>query len=255
MSCLKSSSLMSATSCLCAVALLWCLAACTAEEPPPNNPKYDQMVLVDGMQWPDLGQPDMWMPPKDGPSIKDGFFKEGGTILDGGSDMKPDGPSSCPGPTGVKCTPTCTSKEVCTAAKTGTCTTAYFLSGPASKTTGKNAALVTMAQAFVACYAKTVNNALCSTFDACSMTGTMTEGLFKSWMCNHAQVSDFPSAAKHKSAKDIAGCGGILDRYNMDWQTKTISNKVRGKVCVVFKTWTTLSPWDKVLITDCSKVK
>ena len=243
-----------------AVALLWALGACSADDPPPYNPpvKYDGGG-GEGVIWTDYGKGhvDMWVAPKDkGQVLLDSSTDGSSSPGDGGGDAKPDtGGGNCPGPTGVTCKPTCTSKQICTLAKSGTCTNAFFLGGPASKTTGKTAALVQMAVAFVECYAKTADNTLCSTFDACSMTGTMTEGLFKSWMCNHAQVSDFPSAAKHKSAQDIAGCGGVLDRYNMDWQTKAIASKAKGKVCAVFKKWSYTSPWDKVLVTDCSKVK
>lgn len=234
-----------------AAALLFCLAACSSADPPPNNVKYDGVSLVDGPQWPDYGsgKNDMWVQPKDvGPKPKDGFVStEGGTILDGpGSDFKPDGPSNCKSPTGVSCKPTCTSKEVCTSAKSGTCTTAYFLSGPASNTK----ALLTAAMAFVDCWNKQAStDTLCSTFDACSVTGTLSDGLIKSWVCKLAQVSDFPSAAKHKTAKSVFGCG-TLDIFRPDWKVKTVPSKARGMICLSYNS---ISWWpDRIEVNNCS---
>jgi hypothetical protein len=228
--------------------LLGLTLACTAEEPPPT--KYDAGVTIaDGPVWPDYGsgKTDMWVPSKDsGPPPKDGASpKEGGSGSDGaGPDIKPDGPSNCKSPK-VSCKPTCTSKEICTAAKSGTCSTAYFLSGPASN----KKALLAIAMGFVDCWNKQASSdTLCSTFDACSMTGTMSEGLVKSWVCNMSQVSDFPSAAKHKTAKSVFGCG-IIDQYRPDWKVKSISAKERGSICLSYNS---ISWWpDKIEVNNC----
>ena len=215
-----------------AVTLLWGMLACTAEEPPPA--KYDNGVTItDGPVWPDYGsgKKDMWVPSKDsGPPPKDGApSKEGGTVTDGpAADIKPDGPGNCKSPTGVSCKPTCTSKEVCTKAKSGTCTTAYFLSG-----WNKQAS----------------SDTLCATYDACSMVGTMSEGLVKSWVCKLAQVSDFPSAAKHKTAKGIFGCS-VIDIYRPDWKVKSVVAKERGSICLSYNS---ISWWpDRVEVNNCS---
>ena len=239
-----------ACSLLMAVALLWSLVACTAEEPPPT--KYDGVQLVDGPQWPDYGpgKNDMWVPPKDtGTPPKDGAFTEGGTLIDGsaGDFIKPDGPGNCKSPTGVSCKPTCTSKEVCTAAKSGTCTTTYFLSGPASNTK----ALLALALAFVDCWNKQASSdTLCSTLDGCAMTGTMSDGLIKSWVCKIAQVSDFPSAAKHKTAQSVFQCGTLDLFYRPDWKVKTIPSKERGTICLSYNSVSWLP--DKIEVNNCS---
>ena len=236
---------------LVAATLLWSAIACTAEDPPSSPPKYDGVTIVDGPVWPDYGsgKKDMWVPPRDSaPSLKDGAkLTEGGTITDGmAGDLAPDGPGNCKSPTGVKCTPTCTSKEICTAAKSGTCTTAYYLTGPASN----KSALLATAMAFVDCWNKQASaDTLCATLDACAMTGTMSDGLVKSWVCNMAQVSDFTSAAKHKTAKSVFGCG-TLDIFRPDWKVKTVSAKERGTICLSYNS---IAWWpDRIEVNLCS---
>ena len=233
--------------------LLIAAASCLGDDQPPNNPKLDGTYInKEGVVWPDYGSPvvDMWVPnsPDKGQTNNDGGGStDGSGPADGGDGGgSTDSGGACPGPSGVKCAPTCTSKEICTAAKKSTCATAYTLSGPASN----KKALLIAALAFLDCWNKQATaDRLCSTFDACGMTGTMSAGLLKSWVCNLAQVSDFPSAAKHKATKTVFGCG-TFDTTRPDWKVSTIPAKKRGTICLSYNS---ISWWpDRIEVNNCA---
>jgi hypothetical protein len=65
------------------------------------------------------------------------------------------------------------------------------------------------------------------------MTGTLDENMVKNWVCNTAQVSDFPSSAIHDEAKSLCGCA-IYQQYKPDWQVPPLASGKNGQVCLSY---------------------
>lgn len=210
------------------VALGAAAVGCGSETPGP--PLRLDGGKLDGYKWPDFGGPkydlpfnyDTYVPPK----------LDGSTPGDGGGDGSAppsDGGGTCPGPSGASCSG-CPSTHLCTAAKGGTCAKTVVLSGPAS---GK-AVLKAVALAYVECWGKKPSkDTLCSTFDTCNMTGMLTDQMVKNWVCNVAQVSDFPSSAVLDEVKGLVACS-FYQTYRPDWQVTSITGGKKADICMSF---------------------
>lgn len=237
------------------LALLVGSLACSSDDPTNYpQPKYDTGgTQKDGpVLYLDKGvvKNDMYVFPDQQSQVKDG----GGTAsdstkptTDSGGSTSPDSGSTpnCPGPTGAKCSPSCPSAQMCVAAKGGLCANTVKLSGPASA----KGALLAVARAYIKCWkpAPSVDK-LCATFDACSMTGQITEQMVEDWVCKQAQTSDFSGAQEYKDAKDIL-CGFTGDR--VDWKmTGTIQGGKKGLVCLSYDS---ISWWpDSLYVNLCT---
>lgn len=215
----------------------------------PSGPHPDMYVQKDScvMQF-DTGKPsDWWVPPKNdggGGTGDTGVAGDGSTGDGGGS--KDSGPA-CTSPTGVSCTPACTSGKLCSAAKGGMCATEVVLSGPASN----SAVLKAMGNAYATCWTKNPKvDTLCSTLNTCAMTGTLTVDMVRNWVCKVATSSDFPSATALDKAKDVCGCSGVPGTNNTDWKISTIIGGGKAKVCLSYdySSWWT----DYVHVNDCA---
>jgi len=175
---------------------------------------------------------DWWVPPKNdtGGSTKDGGGGTGDAST-GDSSVKPDSGPPCSSPSGVSCTPKCSSGKLCSAAKGGMCATEVVISGPASN----KKALLTMAKAYASCWAKNPKvHTLCSTLNTCGMTGTMTVDMVRNFVCKVATSSDFSSKSMYDKATDVCGCSGIPGTNNTDWKIKTIIGGGKAKVCISY---------------------
>lgn len=192
-----------------------------------SQPKYDQ-----GLRF-DLGG----TPQQDGQPMGDG--SQGGDST----------PTGCQGPTGASCS-TCAPDLICTAAKGGTCTKSIKLVGPAS---GKPV-LKAVANAYVACWAKQPpQDTLCSTFDTCQMTGTLTDPMVCDWVCKQSQVADFPNVTKHDTAKMICGCAIYQKPYRPDWQVSSLVSGQQGIVCLSYDKDGDWMYFDYLYVDTCSK--
>jgi hypothetical protein len=213
------------------VALGAAAVGCGAETPGPQLRLDGGGGKLDGHKWPDFGGPkydlpfnyDTYVPPK-----LDGSTPPG----DGGGDGSAppsDGGGTCPGPSGASCSG-CPSTHLCTAAKGGTCAKTVVLSGPAS---GK-AVLKAVALAYVECWGKKPSkDTLCSTFDTCNMTGMLNDQMVKTWVCNSAQVSDFPSSAVFDEVKGIVSCS-FYQTYRPKWQVTSVTGGKKADICMSF---------------------
>lgn len=218
---------------LAAFSLLAAGWGCSSDEPGRPPVYLDSGVKLDGIQWPDWGGPPKydwgsikldqgWIPPQDGQVPGDGTPGDSQSITDGST--------GCPGPAGVSCAPACQSGELCTEASGGRCAKVFTLSGPASN----KPVLLQVALAYVECWNKGPSvDTLCATFDTCGMTGTLDENMVKNWVCNTAQVSDFPNAATHDKAKEVCGCA-IYQQYKPDWKVSSMPASEKGKVCLSY---------------------
>jgi len=204
------------------------LTACGAENPNPPM-RYDGGKKDSGYTWPDFGSPKYDYGLKFDTGIKqDGASPYDGAAQDGSSPY--DGGGSCPGPSGASCSG-CPSTHLCTAAKGGTCAQAVVLSGPASN----KAVLKAVAVAYAQCWSKAPSSdTLCSTFDTCNMTGTLTDQMVKTWVCNTAQVSDFPSSALYDDARHVMACSWTQPDYKLDWKISSINNGKKAEVCLSY---------------------
>lgn len=225
---------------------------CGSDEPGSQIKLDGGGVKLDGIQWPDWGglpkydfgggpkYDQGWIPPSDGQVPTDGPSNTDGP------QVSPDGSSSCPGPTNATCSPACQSSELCTEASGGRCAKVYTLTGPASN----KAALLQVALAYVECWNKGPSvDTLCATFNTCGMTGTLDENMVKNWVCNTAQVSDFPSAAVHDAAKAACGCG-MTQIYKPDWKVPSLASGKQGNVCL---TYDVISWWPDDMDVDLCK--
>ncbi len=190
---------------------------------------------------------DWWVPPKhDGGSSGDGYKPSDAGIKDGSSgDGGKDSGPLCSLPSGVTCSPTCTSGKLCAAAKGGMCATEVVVTGPAS---GKKA-LAAVTAAHATCWAKNSKvDTLCSTLNTCSMTGTMTVDMMKNWVCKIAKSGDFPSATLFSKAKDLCGCA-MISTNNTDWKI-TITGGGKAKICLSYdySSWWT----DYIHVNQCA---
>ena len=205
---------------------------CSSDEPGGPGPWLDQGGGGgDTFFWPDWGgvKQDFWFPDYGSPKQDGGPAGDGAAVGDG---TFQDGSGSCTGPQNATCNPPCQAKQICTEANGGRCAQVYTLSGPAS---GKDV-LLQMALAYVECWNKQPSvDTLCSTFDACGMTGQLTESMITSWLCNQAQVSDFPSSAVYDQARSLVACSWY-QTYRPDWKTpgKTLEANKKGTICLSY---------------------
>ena len=236
---------------LALTAAVWLGLACSDEEGPIGpGPYQDTGGKIDSfvMKFDQGAVADWWVPPKSdtGGATKDGG---GGTpdadAGDGGGSA--DSGLPCTSPTGVSCTPKCSSGMLCSAAKGGMCATEVVISGPASN----KKALVAMATAYANCWIKNPKvDTLCSTLNTCAMTGTLTENMVRDFVCKTATSSDFTSKTIFDKAQDVCGCSGIPGTNNTSWKITTITGGGKAKVCLSYDysmLWT-----DYVHVNDCA---
>jgi hypothetical protein len=159
-------------------------------------------------------------------------------------------PPDCPGPTAASCKTACASDEICTEANGGTCVKTMVLNGAVSS----KAVLVAFTMAYVKCWAKAPGaNTLCYTFDACGMTGMLTESAISDWVCNKAQVTDFPSSTDYDSARGLCKCSIWQGQfvYRPEWSITNIIPNKKGDVCLSYHS----NPWyefDRLYVGSCS---
>ncbi len=227
-----------------ALALLASAPGCTEEDPPPYTGNQDFGWSWEALTWPDYGQRnDVYLFQRDQGVRRDGQPRDGA-----GGDAGSDASAACTGPTGVSCTPSCTSTELCTAAKSGTCVTTLQLKGPASNAP----VLAAVANAYATCYARQPSaDTLCFALDTCQMTGMLTENMVKSWMCTLATPTDLGGQSKYDAAYSACGCG-FFDVYRPDWQITTIGANEKGLTCFTYDANSIFS-YDRVNVDLCSK--
>ena len=234
-------------------------AACAADAPvyptptgdarSPSGPKYD------GIQWVDYGKPTTrvvdWfvVAPKDA-GVKDRQPRSDGSqqTADAGT-SKPDSstvkpPDSCP--VEGKCMPTCGSLSVCTKADGVSCAKRYTLKGSNSS----KAVLLQIAVAYASCFKSSPSsNKICGAFETCGMTGSVTESRVRSWICDSAKASDFPSRSTFRKAQEVVGCEW-LQKDRADWKVGSVGPKRRGRICISYRKMTPLW-WDLIHIDNC----
>lgn len=221
------------------------LFGCGAEEPTIPFRIDGGGYQSDGFSWSDYGYQ-----PKYDQGLR---FDLGGTPHDGQplGDVQSSGdgsPSGCQGPSGASCSP-CAPDLICTAAKGGTCTKTIKLVGPASD----EAVLKAVANAYVACWAlQPQQDTLCSTFDTCQMSGTLTDPMVCDWVCKQSQVSDFPNSTKHDTAKMICGCAIYQKPYRPDWQVSSLISGQQGIVCLSYDKDGDWMYFDYLYVDKCS---
>ena len=234
-----------------ALALLTAVGLCLAcsDDGTPSGPHPDMYTQKNDtfiMTFDRGAVADWWVPTKlDGGGAKDSGGTGDASTGDGGG-SKDSGPA-CNSPTGVSCTPKCTSGSLCSAAKGGMCATEVVLSGPASN----KAVLKAMGNAYANCWVKAPKvDTLCSTLNTCAMTGTLTVDMVRNWICKVATSSDFASATLYDEAKDVCGCSGVPGTNNTDWKITSIIGGSKAKVCLSYD----YSSWlkDYVHVNDCA---
>jgi hypothetical protein len=224
------------------LALAMGLTACGSEAPPHSVYPEAQVQRDGSILWPDLG------PLPDRSIIKlDGVSPPSDARVDG---VSGDGsPPSCPGPVAAKCTSSCGSDEVCTEAKGGTCVKQLVLVGPATD----KAVLKLVAMAYVTCWAKNpADDTLCATFNTCGMAGSLTDQGVSDWVCNKAQVGDFPSSKEYDAARGLCKCSFWQGQfvYRPDWKIGSIVPGKKGVACLAYDK----NPWyafDRLNVNDC----
>jgi hypothetical protein len=217
------------------------LVACGTEAPPHYNYPEAQVRLDGSITWPEMGQvPDSSVIKLDGVSP---------TPDARGDSLKGDGPApSCPGPPAAKCA-SCSTGEVCTEAKGGMCVKQVVLIGPATD----KAVLKLVAMAYVSCWAKApADDTLCATFNTCDMTGALTDAIVSDWICNKAQVGDFPSSTEYDAARGLSKCSIWQGQfvYRPDWKVGSIISGKKGTICLTYDK----NPWysfDRLNVNDC----
>jgi hypothetical protein len=197
------------------------LFGCSTEEPPPHLLKLDQ-----GIAWPDYGG----LPSYDisAPSYGDAYTHGDAGAAGADGWASGDGASSCSSPTSASCS-SCSASQTCTDHKAGTCVKTRSLTGAAST----KAVLLQVALAYVACWKSSQKgDFLCETFDTCAMTGTLTDQMVKDWVCDKAQISDFPDSTTHDTARNVCGCSGLIKVYRPDWKVSSLSADGKGLICL-----------------------
>jgi hypothetical protein len=207
---------------------------CSSDEPGGGQPPWPDMGggQIDSFFWPDWAgiKQDFWFP--DYGSLHEDSGSQGDGAPGDGAPPQQDGSGSCPGPQKATCNPPCQAKQMCTEANGGRCAKVYTLTGPAS---GKGV-LLQVALAYVDCWNKQPSvDTLCSTFDTCGMSGQLTESMVKTWLCNTAQVSDFPSSTVYDQAKGLVACSWY-QTYRPDWKLpgKTLEAQKKGIACLSY---------------------
>jgi hypothetical protein len=215
-------------------------AGCGTDDSGPPNPTQDG-----GIVWPDYGNV---------PNYDTGY----NPIYDTGNWPTYDGPAStdtsvdsaatCPGPTGAACNPPCDPDQICTEANGGTCAKMHILTGQASS----KEVLLEVAIAHAECWLKQPTSpTMCATFDACQLTGTITQDIFRNWVCDQSQISDFPSSGHYEAVHDsVCGCG-LINMMRLEWQTAIGAGK-QGLFCISYNPDWSLFVYDYVVGHDCS---
>jgi hypothetical protein len=196
--------------------------------------------------WPDYGSPfsyDGVITYDTGGSSSSSDGSSQSQSSDGGS-----GGEACKTPPGLGCTG-CPSGQICSAVKGGTCASAVVLTGPASN----KAALRAVALAYVTCWNKAPSSdVLCATFDTCKMTGTITAQMVSDWVCNQAQVSDFPSSTIYDQAQSLVACSWY-QTARPDWKLNGFIGGEKGAVCLSYDVDGYLYYLDTLHVNACSK--
>jgi hypothetical protein len=219
------------------------LVGCSDGKPPHYT--YPEMrTQLDGIVWPDYGTlPDFKPWYRDGQAPQPDAPRGDGP-RDGGA---ADGIPTCPGPAAAKCTSVCASDELCTEAKGGMCTKQVVLKGAATD----KVVLKVVALAFLTCWNKAPSaDTLCSTFNTCEMTGNLTQTAIDDWVCNKAQVGDFPSSKEYDGVRGIFRCNfWSVDFYRPEWKVSTVIAGKRGIVCLAYDvvSWN----YDRINVNDC----
>jgi len=216
------------------------LFACNSDDPGSGQVHVDGSISWDGMYWTDYGtwnQFDWGNNQFDLIAFEDGF---------GDGQQINDGDVLCPGPPGITCTPFCLTDQLCTAAQEGSCVKRVELIGPAED----KAVLVEVVLAYVECWAKEPEeDSLCVTFDTCQLQGTLTEEMVYNWVCDDAQISDFPSVSNFEAAQEVCGCG-ITNLYKVEWQINDLAPNQQGIYCLSYNV---VSMWyDSMNVDSCS---
>ncbi len=218
------------------VAAAFCLTAmaCSSEEPLPIYPETGTPT-EDGIRWPDYGSKDFGVFPKDRTTKKDTEPSDGG--VDGET---PDA-GNCTHVT-ANCSATCGAKEYCTESAGGTCVTLATLAGDSTK----KEVILDFLLSMIPCWKQEPSEStICATLDTCQMDGDLTAKMVTDWMCDDAQILDFPSSADYDAGRDICGCGMSLN--DMDWQISVIRPGEKGKICVIYET----TSLDEIFIDEC----
>jgi hypothetical protein len=61
----------------------------------------------------------------------------------------------------------------------------------------------------------------------------VTEQMVSDWICNDAQISDFPTSSVYDKARDIAGCD-LLNNPEADWHVTSIETGKEADICVYY---------------------
>lgn len=200
------------------------LGGCGADTPPNRSEAGADLFSDWYAPW------EAWLPP------------DYGSTPDAGPRDGPKSPDSatCKKPSGVTCSSACGLQQACTGASGGSCATTLSLVGSADQT----AVLVKVATAYVDCWNKQPGtNLLCATFDTCQMTGSLTRDKVRNWICNKAQISDFPSASYHSTARSILACAipDVIERPL--WYVTSVDASEVGLSCMSFHDYGSM-PWD-----------
>ena len=204
------------------LASLLCLAACGVQSPaPPVTYYYDSGVASDFKTnyW-DWGvSKDAWVPPRD-------------SRVDSSADATIDGGCN---PPKAECETACATGQLCTQASGAECAPVIVLNGDATDT----AVLKAITMAFIQCWGYApAEDKLCGTFSTCLLKTAVTEKAVSDWVCDDAQVVDFPSADIYEQAQTICGCGWFPGKV--------------GAMCLGYDKNGPLS-FDRLALDECSK--
>lgn len=217
-------------SCAALAALLLVTMACSDDDQ-TVGPRADMAVKVDQalIKYDHGKAADWWVPPKlDGGGDAKATGDGGGT---GDTGVTPDSGPPCSLPSGVSCSPACTTGQLCSAAKGGMCAAEVVLAGPASNAK----ALKVVGNAYASCWVKNpAVDTLCSTLNTCAMTGTLTVDMVRNWVCKTATASDFASKTLYDKAQDVCGCSGLPFTNNTKWKIASIVGGSKAKICISF---------------------
>ena len=211
------------------------VAACGVEVPaPPVKSTYDGGAAPDfKLNYWDWGATrDAWIPPTDAT-----VDSEVDSTVDGGCN-----------PPKVECEPACATGELCTEASGAACAPVIVLNGDATDTS----VLKAITMAYIQCWEYApADDKLCGTFSTCLLKTALTETAVTDWVCNQAQVVDFPSADFYEKAQTICGCGWF-DKYRPRWDAGELLPTTAGSICLGYdKNW--ILSFDRLAVDLCSK--
>ena len=224
--------------------------ACTSDEPPPHQVYPDTGgAKRDGYKnfWPDTGTL-YW--DLGGKKVDRAATTIDGAVSDSSGPTVDGQPPNCPGPTAANCKSACPTDSSCTEAQGGTCVKTVVLSGSVSD----KPVLVAVALAYVQCWAKAPSSTtLCFTFNTCGMTGLLTESAVSDWVCNKAQVTDFPSSTDYDSARGLCQCSIWQGQfvYRPEWSIGNVISGKKGDVCMSYHKYSWYE-FDKINVGSCS---